>query len=100
MSFKKDGDVFAVKINGRLTPIKHQDDHVAAIAEIVGMLNAGRTKFQAKLAKALVKLPAGIKTAAPKMLAVLTEKRDNLVSAIADVRAEIALITGADTASA
>ena len=89
---KQSGDIFQFLLNGKLTPIKNQDDHVAAIGEIVGMLNAGRTKFQAKLAKALVKLPATIKTAAPKMLAVLTEKRDNLKSAIADVRAEIAAL--------
>lgn len=96
---KQSGDIFQMLLNGRLTPIKHQDDHVAAIGEIVGMLNAGRTKFQAKLAKALVKLPATIKTAAPKMLAVLTEKRDNLKSAIADVRAEIDAIKGTAAAT-
>lgn len=89
---KQSGDIYQVLLNGKLTPIKHQDDHIAAVGELVQMLDAGRTKFQAKLAKALVKLPPAIKTAAPKMLAVLTEKRDGLKEAIAAVREEIVAI--------
>jgi uncharacterized coiled-coil DUF342 family protein len=89
---KQSGDIFQVLLNGKLTPIKNQDDHVAAITELVKMLDAGRTKFQEKLAKAAIKLPPSIKTAAPKMLAVLTEKRDGLKEAIAAVREEIAQI--------
>ncbi len=86
---KNTGDVYQVLLNKKIIPIKNQDKYIEAIGEIVGKLNVGRTKFQAKLAKALVKLPATIRTAAPKMLVVLTEKRDSLVSAIADVRSEI-----------
>jgi hypothetical protein len=89
---KQSGDIYQVLLNGKLTPIKNQDDHVAAISEIVHMLDVGRTKFQAKLAKAIVKLPPSIRTAAPKMLAVLTEKRDGLKEAIAAVREEITKI--------
>lgn len=91
---KQSGDIYQVLLNGKLIPIKHQDDHVAAIAELVQMLDSGRTKFQAKLAKAMVKLPPAIKTAAPKMLQVLTEKRDSLKEAIAEVRLEIAQVRG------
>lgn len=36
-----------------------------------------------------VKPPLGITTAEPKMMAVLTEKRDNLTAAIDDVRGQI-----------
>ena len=89
---KPDGDVFEVLLNKKLVPIKNQDDHIAAVAELVGMMNAGRTKFQQKLAKALIKLPPSIKTAAPKMLQVLTEKRDALIAAIDDVKVEIETI--------
>ena len=53
-------------------------------------MDAGRTKFQKQLAAAKVKPPAGIRTAAPKMEAVLTEKRDALKAAIATVREDIA----------
>ncbi len=83
------GDVYQVTLNGKIVAIKNQDDQVQAVAELTKMMDVGRTKFQAKLAMAKVKLPPTIKTAAPKMLQVLTEKRDALKSAIADVRAEI-----------
>jgi uncharacterized coiled-coil DUF342 family protein len=90
MRIKQTGDVFQVTLNGKLVPIKNQDDQTKAVAEIVAMMDGARTKFQAKLAKTLIKLPPKIKTAAPKMMQVLTEKRDTLKEAIAEVRAEIA----------
>ena len=86
---KQSGDVYNVLLNGKLVAVKNQDDQVAAVAELVAMMSAARTKFQAKLAKANIKLPPSIKTAAPKLMAVLIQKRDDLKSAIADVRAEI-----------
>ena len=67
----------------------NQDDHAAAVAVIVGAMNAGRAKFEKALVAAKVKLPAGIRTAAPKMEQVLMEKRDSLKEAIQAVRAEI-----------
>lgn len=89
LRIKEPGDIYQVTLNGKLVPLKNQDDHIKAVGEIVGMMDATRLKFQQKLAKALVKLPPTIKTAAPKMMAVLTQKRDDLKSAIDDVRAEI-----------
>jgi len=91
---KDPGDIYQVLINKRLTPIKNQDDHIAAIGEIVGKLDAGRTAFQKKLEKLKVKTPPKIKTAAPKMLQVLTERRDNLKEAIAAVKDEIVKVRG------
>ena len=77
-------------LNGKVIPIANQDDHVKAIAEIVQSMETGRTKFQKQLAAAQVKPPAGIRTAAPKMEAVLTEKRDALKTAIATAKEEAA----------
>jgi Asp-tRNA(Asn)/Glu-tRNA(Gln) amidotransferase A subunit family amidase len=94
LRIKQSGDIYEVKLNGKVIPIKNQDDHVKAVAEIVQKMDAGRTAFQKKLAKAQVKLPPTIKTAAPKMLQLLTEKRDHLKELIAEVRAEIAQIRG------
>jgi len=91
---KVDGDVYQVLLNGKAVPVLHQDDQVAAVIELCKMMNAGRNKFQQKLAKAMVKLPPTIRTAAPKMLQILTEKRGTLKSAIADIRDEIAQIRG------
>lgn len=89
MRIKQTGDIYQVLLNGKVIPIKAQDDHVAAIAEIVKAMDAGRTAFQKKLAAAQAKPPAGIRTAAPQMQAVLTEKRDNLRAALADVQGQI-----------
>ncbi len=92
---KQSGDIFQVLLNGKVLPIKNQDDHVKAIAEIVQAMDAGRSKFQKMLAAASVKPPAGIRTAAPKMEQALTEKRDSLKTAIAAVRAELSSLADA-----
>lgn len=94
LRIKETGDIYQVLLNNRLTPMKNQDDHVKAVAELAQKMDAGRTKFQQKLAKAKVKLPPKVKTAAPNMIKALTEKRDALKEAIADVEAQIAEIRG------
>lgn len=71
---KETGDVYQVKVNGKLTPLKHQDDHLQAIGELVAAMAKGRAKFQAALAKVKVALPKGIRTAAPKMEVALREQ--------------------------
>lgn len=87
---KASGDIFQVMLNGKMLPVKNQSDHIKAVSEVVAAMDAGRTKFQKLLAAAKVKLPPAIKTTAPKMEQVLTEKRDALKTAIDEVRAEIA----------
>ena len=94
LRIKQSGDIFQVLLNGKVLPIKNQDDHVKAIAEIVQAMDAGRSRFQKLLAAAQVRPPAGIRTAAPKMEQVLTEKRDALKAAIAEVRSQIEAIKG------
>jgi hypothetical protein len=89
---KQSGDIFQVMLNGKVLPIKNQDDHVKAIAEIVQAMDAG-------LAAAKIKPPAGIRTAAPKMEAVLTKKRDALKEAVAAVREEITKVGAPATAN-
>src|SRR5690606_765225 len=63
--FKQTGDIFQVKLNGSVVPLKNQGDQVKAVSELVQLLDAGRAKFQAKLARQKVVLPSSIKTAAP-----------------------------------
>lgn len=90
LRIKQTGDIYQVTLNGKILPIKNQDDHVKAIAEIVAAMDSGRTKFQKLMAAAKVKTPPGIRTAAPKIEQVLTEKRDSLKAAIAHVIEETA----------
>lgn len=89
LRIKQTGDIFQILVNGKVQPIKNQDDHAKAIAEIAQLLDAGRVRFQKALAAVRVRPPSGIRTAAPKMEQVLTEKRDALKAAVAEVRAQI-----------
>ena len=87
---KKTGDIYQVKLNGKVIPIKNQDDHQAAVNEIAARMDAGRTAFQKKLAAARVELPKEIKSAAPKIEAALGEKLKALDEAIEATKGEIA----------
>ena len=90
MRIKQTGDIYQVLLNGKALPIKSQDDHVQAIAEITQAMDAGRSRFQKLMSLVKVRLPLGIRTAAPKMEQALIAKRDALKTAIADVREQIA----------
>lgn len=90
LRIKQTGDVFQVLLNGTAIPIKNQDDHVKAVAEIVNAMDSKRTAFQKKLAATAVAIPPGIKTAAPTLLKALSARRDALKEAIAAVREELA----------
>ncbi len=86
---KQSGDIYQVKLNGRVMPISNQDDHQAAAAEITAKMEAGRTTFQKRLASINAELPKTIRTAVPKMEAVLAQKNIQLDEAIAEVKQEI-----------
>lgn len=90
MRIKESGDIFQVLLNKKILQVSSQDDHSKAVVEIVQALDAGRDRFQKALAKAKVDLPASVRTAAPKMEVALTEKRDSLVTAIAEARQQAA----------
>lgn len=78
------GDVAQVRLNGQSLPLKNPDDHAAAIKEIVAAMDKGRSKFQQKQARQKVALPGTIRTAAPKIEAVLQQKVTALNAQIAD----------------
>lgn len=90
LRIKRPGDIFQVMLNRRVIPMRHQDDHLKAIGEIVQAMDSGRTAFQRRLARAKVKLPKRMKTAAPRMEKRLEEKRDALKEAVEDARQQLA----------
>lgn len=96
---KQTGDIYQVLVNGKVLPLKYPDDHIKAVSELVKAMDTGRAAFQKKLAAVKVPVPAGIRTAAPRIEAVLTEKRDALNTAISAVREEIAQYEGAPAAA-
>ena len=94
LRFNETGDIYKVKINGKETPITNQDDHKAAITEIISKLNAGRKKYQAVLAKRADPTP---KTSQPrttttrkKQIETLTDERDALKTLIEEKDTAIA----------
>lgn len=95
LGVKNTGDVFEVKINGKPTPLRNQDDHALAIAEISSKMDVGRSKFQKMLALIKIPLPPSIRTSRANMVIALTEKRDNLKSAIKSATAELAKLVPA-----
>ena len=89
LAIKQSGDVYRVSLNGSVVPLKNPDDHAKAVGEIAKMLDAGRAKFQAKMARTKVDLPKGIKTAAPKMEQQLAAQIQELDTKIAERRATL-----------
>ena len=89
LGVKTTGDIFEVRVNGAALAIKNQDDQVKAVGEIAKALDAGRAKFQAKMARTKVALPKGIITAAPRMEQRLQEAETTLDAEIAAVKAKI-----------
>lgn len=89
LRIKQSGDVYQVLLNGKVFPLKNQDDHQAAVTELVKAMDAGRAAFQKKLAAVKPALPPSIRTAAPQMMQQLAKRRDDLVEAVKAVNEQI-----------
>lgn len=87
LSIKQTGDIFEVLINGKKFAIKDQENHDAAVQEIVKQLDKTRTAYQKSLNKAKAVLPSNMKTAIVKKEVVLQQKLDDLDKAITDGQA-------------
>jgi len=92
MRIKQTGDVYQVLVNGKMVAIRSQDDHAAAIGEIVNIMDAGRAKFQKALASAKAKLPSGVKSAAPKLRDALVAKRDAMKEVVSGLESKLAAL--------
>lgn len=86
LQIKQSGDIYAIKVNGSVMPIKNQENSAKAVAEIVKHLDAGRAKYQAKLARVKVELPKGTKATAPRIEVALQQHIVELDTQIADAR--------------
>lgn len=82
LQVKQTGDVFQVKLNGQVVPLKNPDDHKAAIKELVAKMDAGRAKFQKKLTMVRAELPKGTKSVAPQKTVALAARVSELDAAI------------------
>jgi ElaB/YqjD/DUF883 family membrane-anchored ribosome-binding protein len=88
LQVKQTGDVFQVKLNGQVVPLKNPDDHKAAIKELVAKMDAGRAKFQKKLTMVRAELPKGTKSVAPQKAAALAARVSELDAAINEATAK------------
>lgn len=94
LAIKETGDVFEVRINGAVTPLRQQDDHALAIKEIAGLLDKRRANFQRAQARVKVPLPPSLRVSRKTMLTAKVERRDNLKVAVAEAEAVLAELKG------
>jgi predicted amino acid-binding ACT domain protein len=95
LKVKETGDVFEVRLNGKVVPVKAQDDFNAAAKELANLLDTGRAKFQKRLSLMQMRPPEGAKTAAPTLRARLQTQFDELGVAIEDATQELAALQAA-----
>ncbi len=95
LDVKKDGDIFAVRINGSVLPIKNHDEK--AVIEVINALDKTRAKFQAKQARIKIELPLGMKSTTKRQTEVIQDRiiqiDNEIVEAIAQrdaLKAELA----------
>lgn len=94
LAVKSTGDVFEVKVNGKVTPIRQQDDHAKAVAEIADRMDKGRGAYQRALARVRVTMPLSIRVSRATMVAAKVSKRDALKEAVGIARETLASLTG------
>lgn len=99
LAVKETGDVFEVKVNGKVQPLRQQDDHAKTIAEIGALLDRKRAAFQKALAMIKTPVPPRLRATRTTIMAAKVAKRDGLREAVAIKTAELAEITG-ETAAA
>lgn len=92
---KATGDVYEVRINGKVVPVREQTDPAKAVAELVKMLDAGRARFQKRMAALQMRPPEGVRTAAPKLKDRLVAQIAEVDQAITEARQELAELEAA-----
>ena len=90
LAIKNTGDVFEVKINGKVTPMREQSDHAKAIVEIADRMDRGRGAFQRAMTKVKVALPPAIRVSRATLTAAKVAKRDALKEAVGIARETLA----------
>ncbi len=86
---KSTGDIYQVRLNGKVMPIKEQDDVRKSIAEIIKLAETNSTRFQKALALKKVVMPKGIKSTTKRKEEALTSELEELDQLIAEANAEL-----------
>lgn len=88
---KESGDIYQVKLNNKVLPIKNQDDEKLAVAEIVKKVEQNSQKFQNMQARKKVKLPTGLKSTVKRKEEVLQERIKELDSQITEAKSKLGI---------
>lgn len=91
---KQTGDIYQVRMNGKVLPMKEQDDIKKALAEIVNALDANATKFQKALARKKATPPKGAATTRVTRKAALESQEADLDGLIAEAQATLDTLQG------
>lgn len=87
---KQTGDIFQVLINGKVVPIKNQDNQKDAIDEIIALSKTRSSAYQKRLAKQRVKeIDSGSKAKEKKVAITQKMKEQNLISKRDQLKADI-----------
>lgn len=93
---KQSGDIFQVKVNGRATPIKNQDDHKKALIEVIDAVDANSASYQKKLTQTKVVTPTGLKSTVTRKEESLTARIEELKAGISEATNELAAMDDAN----
>lgn len=93
MAIKQSGDVFEVKLNSKLIPIRNQDDHAEAIKEVVGKMDTGRAAYQKAMAKVKVPVPPAARVSRTTLIKAKEQRRDGLKEAVTEAEKTLQELT-------
>lgn len=96
MGIKQSGDVFEVKLNGKLIPLRNQDDHGEAIKEVAAKMDAGRAAYQKALARVKVPLPPAARVSRATLIKTKEQRRDDLKVAVAEAEKTLQELQGGE----
>lgn len=91
---KETGDIFEVRINNSVVPLREQDNPTKSIAEIALLLDKRRAAFQRAMARVKVPLPPSVRVNRKTLMDAKVNKRDGLREAVKTAKEELSELTG------
>ena len=91
---KQTGDIYQVRMNGKVLPLKQQDDVKLALVEIVKALDANTNKFQKALSRKKATPPKGTATTRTTRIKALEEQEAELDGLIEEARSKLTALQG------
>lgn len=87
---KQTGDIYQVRLNNRVLPLKNQDDTKKALGEIVKAVEANANKYQRTLSRRKIELPEGMQSTVKRKETLLADREAELDQRIQEAEEELA----------